>query len=337
MNASSRTVGRLIELLAVVIACCLVQAVGAAAELQLDPDAPLAPLMPPRMQIIPLPGGEASVTRDRNEVTRYHFGPQVMRPFLFPLIGPAGQSLTRMGHPRDPNGHSHHNSVWIGHNDVGGRNFWSDRNEPGRIVHSRITDYQDGDEAATIASHNRWIAADDKPVLEDYRRVRIEPLDNGELLVTIDVELRALRQPVTLGKTPFGLLSVRMAKTIGVNDGGGRIRNSTGGVDEEGVFWKPARWCDYSGAITPQAIEGVTLLDHPKNVNHPTVFHVRNDGWMGASLTFDAPRTIEPDKPLLLRYGLYVHGGLQTVRQLEGRWQTFAESVPPTSLVPPRR
>ena len=47
------------------------------------------------------------------------------------------------------------------------------------------------------------------------------------------------------------MIGVRMAKTIGVLDGGGRIRNSEGGVDEKGTFWKRARWVDYSGQIAP--------------------------------------------------------------------------------------
>jgi len=33
-----------------------------------------------------------------------------------------------------------------------------------------------------------------------------------------------------------------MLKSIGVHDGGGTIRNSTGGVDEAGCFRRPARW-----------------------------------------------------------------------------------------------
>ena len=37
-------------------------------------------------------------------------------------------------------------------------------------------------------------------------------------------------------------------------------------------------------------------MDHPGNPNHPSAFHVREDGWMGASLTFKAPITIEPGK-----------------------------------------
>ena len=48
------------------------------------------------------------------------------------------------------------------------------------------------------------------------------------------------------------------------------------------------------------------------------------DGWMGASLTYDAPRAIEPGKPLVLRYGLYVHGGSPAPEQLNRRWEEFS-------------
>jgi hypothetical protein len=148
--------------------------------------------------------------------------------------------------------------------------------------------------------------------------------------MVIDLRLEpAGRDPVTLGKTPFGLLGVRMAKTIGVTDGGGTIRNSEGGVDEKEVLWKRAKWVDYSGPITNDAVEGIALMDHPSNPNHPTFFHVRNDGWMGASLTYDADRVIEPGKPLVLRYGLYVHAGAPTPDKLNSRWKVFSLLDPP--------
>ena len=66
-------------------------------------------------------------------------------------------------------------------------------------------------------------------------------------------------------------------------------------------------------------------MDHPSNPNHPTYFHVRNDGWMGASLTYDADRVIEPGKPLHLRYGLYVHGGAPAPEQINRRWADFTK------------
>ena len=66
-------------------------------------------------------------------------------------------------------------------------------------------------------------------------------------------------------------------------------------------------------------------MDHPQNPNHPSVFHVRNDGWMGASLTFDGPRTIDADKPLRVRYGLFIHSGAPAIEELEKRWKEFCE------------
>jgi hypothetical protein len=120
-----------------------------------------------------------------------------------------------------------------------------------------------------------------------------------------------------------------MAKTIGVNDGGGVIRNSEGGVNEKEVLWNRARWVDYSGPVSSAAIDGITLMDHPANPNHPTYYHVRNDGWMGTSLSHDAPRTIRPGEVLKLRYGLYVHAGRPAPEAIERRWEAFAKSAPP--------
>ena len=148
-------------------------------------------------------------------------------------------------------------------------------------------------------------------------------LENSEYFLIIDLEL-SCKEQVTLGKTPFGIVGVRVAKTIGTNDGGGTIRNSEGKVNEAEVLWKAAKWVDYSGPITNKAIEGITLMDHPANPNHPTVFHVRGDGWMGASLTFDGERVIEPGKALRLRYGLYVHAGAPPLEELEKKWKEFA-------------
>ena len=80
-----------------------------------------------------------------------------------------------------------------------------------------------------------------------------------------------------------------MAKTIGVTDGGGRILNSAGQRNEAEAFRKPARWVDYSGPITSEQTAGITLMDHPANLNHPSPFHVHNNGWMGISLTLERP------------------------------------------------
>ncbi|MCC2670630.1 MAG: hypothetical protein K0Q72_3101 [Armatimonadetes bacterium] len=300
----------------------LVAARADAAEVALPEAKPV-----PRMQVLPLPHDEASITRDGKELTRYHFSPDQRRPFLYPINGPSGRSLTRMGHPQAPSSHSHHNSVWVSHNDVNGDVFWAD-NGPGRIVPQWIVEYTDAAEAASIVAINHWIGKGDKLHLVERRGMRAIDLPHDEWLLQFDLQLEAAKEPVTLGKTPFGMFAVRMAKTIGVNDGGGVIRNSAGNVNEQGpngCFWKQARWVDYSGPIAPGVREGITLLDHPANPNHPSVFHVRQDGWMGSSFTFDAARTIGPGKPLRLRYGLYVHRGVPDAATLDRRWELFSK------------
>jgi len=280
----------------------------------------------PRAQVIPQPYDQVSFQREGTEIARYHFGNELRRPFVFPLVGPSGRSVTRMGHPRDPETHSHHNSVWVSHNSVNGVSFWDDRSH-GRIVHQRVEKLEDeGGDVAAVVTANDWVDESSGTVLlKERRRTEVRLLDGGEWMLIIDLQLEpGGAAPVTFGKTPFGLLGVRMAKTIGVHDGGGTIRNSEGGVDEKRVLWKRAKWVDYSGPIAPNAVEGVTLMDHPANPNHPAFFHVRDDGWMGTSLTYDTERTIEPAKPLKLRYGLYVHAGALEPERLNRRWEEFA-------------
>jgi len=307
------------------LAMCLI-GIGAGAQ-----EASVSPKPVPRLQVIPMPYGQASFRRDGAELTRYHFGGGLDRPFLFPVNGPSGRSLTRMGHPRDPESHSHHNSVWISHNDVDGVSFWNDGGK-GKIRHRRIVKFEDGGERSSVVAENDWIVDGTKVLLKEKRQVTVLLLDELEWLMVIDMEFKAVERGVTLGKTPFGMIGVRMAKSIGVHDGGGRIRNSEGAVNEEQVFWKRARWVDYSGTITNEKIEGITLFDCPKNPNFPSHFHVRNDGWMGACLTFDGPRTIEPGKPLKLRYGFYVHSDMKAADAIEARWKRFGELGPLANL-----
>lgn len=303
----------------------LMAAAPAAAETDLPKAKPV-----PRVQVLPLPYDQASFRVEGRELTRAHFSPRLLRrPFCYPVEGPAGRSLTRMGHPHDPLTHSHHNSVWISHHDVAGVNFWADHGSNlGRIVHQRVEQY--GDLSAWMLSLNHWQDAEGKVLLRERRRIEVRPLGDAGWLLIVDLQFEPPGDaPVTLGRTPFGMIGVRMAKTIGVHDGGGRILNSEGLVDEGEVFRKPARWVDYSGPVTRRQRGGITLMDHPNNPGHPTPFHVRNDGWMGACLTLEAARTIEPGEPLRLRYALWAHGGVPDRKAVEHHWKPLAESTLP--------
>jgi hypothetical protein len=288
------------------------------------------------LQVIPLPYDQASFRLEGRELTRFHFGPSLRRPFLYPVQGPQDRSLTRMGQPSDPHGHRHHNSVWISHSDVEGVNFWGDEGD-GRIVTLRVEQYADGDDpgpGASMVVSNDWRDDEGRTLMHERRRITVladDPSDHSApWMMLIDLELTAPDdRPVTFGETPFGIIGVRMARSIGVREGGGRLLNSEGQRDEAEMFRKPARWVDYSGPVTNTATGGLTLLDHPNNPHHPVPFHVRDEGWMGASLSFAGPITIPAGQPLRLRYGLWVHCGVPDRQTIDQVWVEFARQPNP--------
>lgn len=269
---------------------------------------------PIRCEVVPLPSQEVSFRIDGVEKTRWHYGADSPRPFFFPVRGPQGGDLTRMGHPGAPN-HDHHRSVWFAHHKVEGEDFWGDGHGT-EIRQKRWVAYQDGNDEAIMAVLCGWYGADGSELVEQELIVALLPLPDGEYALEIQVTLRpgGGRQETRLEATNFGLLAVRVAKSISAHFGQGRLTNSEGLQGEQAVFGKRARWMDYSGPVAigegdarRMVAAGVTLFDHPENPRHPTHWHVRNDGWMGAACCFEAEHRLTQEQPLVLRYLLHAH------------------------------
>lgn len=287
----------------------------------------------PRVQAIPQPGEEASFQIDGREVTRLHYGKEHRRAFLFPVYASRDISLTRIGHPHDPWGHSHHNSLWLAHFQVEGVDFWGDRgSKVGRVELSNLPReaFQDGDDSASVTLSLNWKTEPEEIVLlHETRKVSVHPILDTKswLLVMESVFTSPTGRTVTLGATPFGMAAVRMTKSIGVHDGGGRILNSEGKVNEKEVFRQPATWVDYSGRIAndSEGFAGITLFNHPKNPSHPTPYHVRDDGWMGACLNLDRAIQVSKENPLKIRYGYWIHDGVPSMEAIEKIADIFRE------------
>ena len=286
----------------------------------------------PRVEWTPGAGLEVMGTVAGEEVVVWRHGAERPRPFFFPLRGPSGASLTRMGHPGAPD-HDHHQSVWFAHADVGGVNFWGN-SSGARIRQTQWLAYEDGEEEARMAVLLAWEAPDGAVLMEQEMIAALRPLEGGER----ELELQATFRPgggrlaVTLGKTNFGLLAVRVAKSLSEHFGGGRLRNSEGAEGELAIFGQPARWVDYSGPVAvgqgserTRVLEGITFFDHPSNPRYPTAWHVRADGWMGASFCLNEGWEITQERPLRLRYLLHAHAGEVVSKQVESRAAAFAQ------------
>ena len=287
----------------------------------------------PRCQIVPLPDDQVSFVLDRVERLRWHFGANYPRPFFYPLVGPSGSTLTRMGHPGAPN-HDHHRSIWFAHNKVLGIDFWSEQTQA-RIRQKEWLQYQDGDTEAAMAVSLGWFDGHDPaPLLEQELVAAARPGPEGELFLELQSTFRPHAESLEFGQTNFGFLAVRVAKNISAYFGGGQLRSSEGAVGEPDIFGKPARWMDYSGPVPSGGEEGITYFDHPTNVGYPTPWHVREDGWMGAAACLSQPRTTTRSSPLVFRYLLHAHRGTVDARRADQVAEQFA-ALPRYEVVKP--
>lgn len=286
----------------------------------------------PRCTLLPLPDHQVSFRIDGSERLRWHYGGHYPRPFFYPLLGPAsGLSLTRMGHPGAPD-HEHHRSMWFGHEKVSGVNFWTDLTAA-RIRQKQWLAYQDGDTEAVLAVRLGWFDGHDpQELLEQDLFAALRPGPENETFLEIQTVFRPTAETLEFGKTNFGFFAVRVAKAISGFFGGGTLTSSTGAKGEAAIFGQKAQWMDYSGEQPGGHREGLTYFDHATNPGHPSVWHVREDGWMAASVCFAGPRTTTKKEPLRLRYLLHAHRGSLDAQRAAEIAQEF-DKLPPFELV----
>lgn len=270
------------------------------------------PLEIPRCRVVPHADHQVAFEIDRAERLRWHYGPTYPRPFFYPVIGPAGGLLTRMGHPGAPN-HDHHRSVWFAHQKVVGIDFWSDQTAA-RIRQLGWLAYVDGADEAAMAVTLGWFDGHDpRELLRQELVAAVRPLDHGEFVLELQATFTPIAESLEFGQTNFGFLAVRVAKSLSEHFGGGRLTSSEGRQGEPAIFGRPARWMDYSGLVLAAngetVTEGLTYVDHASNAGHPVAWHVREDGWMGAAPCLSTPRESRRAAPLRLRYLLHIHRG----------------------------
>lgn len=278
----------------------------------------------PRCQIVPLPNQEVAFGIDGRERLRWHGSASAPRPFFYPLIGPSGLPLTRMGHPGAPN-HDHHRSIWFAHHKVLGIDFWSDETLA-RIRQLRWLAYEDGEDESRMGVELGWFDGHDpQPLILQELLVAFSPANDAGLQLEIQTSLRSRTGSLELGVTNFGLLAVRVAKSISAVFGDGILTSAGGETSESRVFGKPWSWVDYSGSIDRGVHEGITYFDHPTNRTYPSKWHVRDDGWMSASVCMDQAVMLSPDHPVTWRYLLHAHAGLVDLDQADRVARQFAD------------
>jgi len=281
-----------------------------------------------RCRIVPQPDHQVAFEVDGTERLRWHYGSQYPGPFFYPLIGPSGGELTRMGHP-GTSSHDHHRSIWFAHNKVLGIDFWSNRS--GSFIRQRKwLAYQDSEQEAIMAVDLDWFDGHNPaPLLTQRLIAALRDVGDSEVTLELQSTFTPTSEQLEFQKTNFGFLAVRVSKNLSEHFGGGRLTNSERQQTERETFGIPARWMDYSGPVDAQGTtEGITYFDHPENPGYPNRWHVREDGWMGASICMNGAHTTHQQRPLMLRFQLHAHRGPVAIERAEQRARQFHTSRP---------
>jgi len=267
--------------------------------------------------------GELKVYVGGEYFTCYHFGPKVVRPYLYPILAAGGLGITRNwpmvpDMPGETHDHPHHKGLWTAHGDVNGVNNWAETPGHGYMIHRQFTRLYSGPAAGGFTQELEWTDAGRSRALSETRHVLFYNTPAEARLFDWQVTLHASEGEVVLADTKeAGLLSVRVATSMDAGSGG-RIENAYGGRQEGETWGKRAPWCDYSGPVEGVWV-GICLMDHLDNPRHPTYWHVRDYGLMTANCFGIHDFTGDPDsrwdmtipagQSLTWRYRVLVHRG----------------------------
>ena len=174
-----------------------------------------------------------------------------------------------------------------------------------------------------------------KPILLEKRQYTIT-IAGTTSHVDVTSSMEPVGDKVTFGDTKEGSFAIRTAPSLRLvgEVAKGKITNSEG-VKDNDAWGKRARWVAYHGpdsAGTPQVI---AILDHNKNLRHPTWWHARNYGLLTAnpfgirafrdnSVKGSGDFHLNKGQSLTQRYRLLLHEGSLESAKIEEAWTSFA-------------
>jgi hypothetical protein len=217
-------------------------------------------------------------------LTTYWYKDGERKPYLWPMNSEGGVTVTRdfPMDPKDlPKDHPHHRSVWTSYGDINGADCWMEEPKAGWQLTQEVQ-FGSGDAFGWIRAKNTWTQTDKTPVVDEEREYRFYATPERLRLFDVRVTFTARHGDAHFIDTKEGgIVAVRMRRELcGAK---GVITNALGDVGEANTWGKPAAWCDMSGEIPELGWRGLAIFDHPKNLRHPSSWHVRAYGLMGAN------------------------------------------------------
>lgn len=227
---------------------------------------------------------------------------QANKPYLWPIIGPGGETMTRAYPMKTVEGeqhdHPHHRGLCFGHENIAGYDTWAEKAtfpegakggaerlaHLGAIKHRELKDVKDG-ETASFITVSDYVDVNGKKTSEEVRTHTFKVVGDTRI-IDVDIDIVASEGDILVDDKKDSGISIRVPTEMAVEKekkekGTGHIINSEGDKDAD-AWAKRATWCDYYGTVGGKQV-GVAMLNHPKSFRHPTPWHVRTYGLFTAN------------------------------------------------------
>jgi hypothetical protein len=293
-----------------------------------------------------------TVDIDGKPYTTYFFGPDVAKPYLYPLRAPSGLMVTRSFPMEKVEGesldHQHQRSVWFAHSKVNGIDYWNNEfsytgKNLGHIFITKIDKAQGGAKSGEIDSTANWQQPDGKVVLIESRKM-IFYAGGPNRVVDFDFTLTA-QDTVKFEDEKDGVFGIRLASELEEPNAPGTktqpkeplrtgVMTCAEGRTTEAQCWgKRADWMDFSGTVKGEKV-GIAIMDFPENPGHPTYWHARGYGLFAANIfgrnAFtnkaepEGSVTLKPGEKMRFRYRVVIHPGPLADVKMDDLYKAYA-------------
>ena len=280
-------------------------------------------------------------------VATYNPGVKEGKPFFYPFIGPTGANMTRHWPQTDlkegeAGDHIHHRGIWYGLGNVNGLDFWhfpgtKKGKSFGRILHRGVNKTNLSGGKITIGTKSDWVDHETGAVVcQDQREFTFSHGTGGALYLDVVITLTASHGDVLIKDDKEGAWSIRVPATMRLEGKAakGGIVNSKGESGRD-AWGKRAKWVQYFGPDENGKEAGIAILDHPKNLRHPTWWHARYYGLFTANPfgqgNFESKTakeagdfTIKSGESLTFRYRTVFHRGGKGAIDLHAEFENYA-------------
>jgi hypothetical protein len=278
--------------------------------------------------------GAAALVRGGETVWQFQYAPTLPKPMFHPVALPGGPVLTADAPPD----HRWHHAFWFAWKYINGRNYWEERGgEPvGFTAWKNVNIVTRPDHSARIGMEVEYHPPDEPAVLIERREVAISPPSaDGSYRFDWQSTFTARGEPVVLGRTPipgepegkswggYAGLSWRFSQQLA----DWRVAYATGDTAVEPTG-KRAAALEVNGAAGGTE-SGVAFLDHPRNLNAPTPWHLvaqKKNSFLFAqpAVLYYGDHKLAPKESLVLRYRVIVHPGRWDAARLNKALENYA-------------